>query len=68
MNSFVEGILGLLLFGASFVPIFLGVGILYLIAMKTQRYWEEPFARFVGIEIEEETPEEEQHPLRRYSA
>ena len=63
MNSFIDGILGLLLFGASFVPIFLGVGILYLLAMKTQRYWEEPFARLVGIELEEETPQEDR-PLR----
>ena len=67
MNNFIDGILGLLLMGASFVPIFLGVAVLYLIAMKTQAYWEEPFARFLGIDLEENDPEEEQ-PFHRHTA
>lgn len=67
MNSFIDGILGLLVFGASFVPIFLGVAILYFIAMKTQVYWEEPFARLLGIESEEDGPEE-QNSIHRHSA
>ena len=67
MNSFIDGILGLLLFGASLVPIFAGVAIAYLIAMKTQHLWEDRFARFLGIELEE-PQEEQQHPLHRHSA
>lgn len=68
MNSFIDGILGILVFGASMLPIFAGVAILYLIAMKTQRYWEEPFCRLAGIELEENDPEEEPRPLHRHSA
>lgn len=70
MSSFVNGIIDLVLFAATIAPIFLGVAVLYFIAMKTQRYWEEPFARLLGIELEEQEPatEEQQNPLQRYSA
>lgn len=68
MSSLFNGIIDLLLFAATFAPIFLGVAVLYFIAMKTQRFWEEPFARILGIELEDSEPEEQHHPLRRHSA
>lgn len=68
MNNFIEGILGLLVFGASMLPIFAGVAILYFIAMKTQSYWEGAFCRLAGIELEETETEESKQPFQRHSA